>query len=50
MSEHVKETLTVRKRYFAGKIHSHFLATFLLLRYSMPILIIARDLWWANQE
>jgi hypothetical protein len=36
-------------RYFIGKIYGH-LAKLIPLRYQMSLLIIARELWWVNQE
>jgi hypothetical protein len=46
---HVKEPYKYKKIYFVGKIHSH-LAKFLLLCYCVSLLVIAKELWWINQE
>jgi hypothetical protein len=47
---HVKEPCEVWKRYFISNIHGHLLLKFLLLSYQVSLLVIARELWWVNQE
>jgi hypothetical protein len=38
------------KAIVVGKNAWTFLAKFFLLRYYVPLLVTARELWWTNQE
>jgi hypothetical protein len=44
----LKNPYRYENKYFVGK--QPFFANFILLRYQMTLLVIARELWWMNQK
>jgi hypothetical protein len=48
--QHVKECCEYERDTCSVNFNGDFFAKFLLLCYMMSLLVIARELWWMNQE
>jgi hypothetical protein len=50
MLRHVKDSNEYERNTSTAKFNNPLHAKFLLLRYKISLAVIARDLWWMNQE